>query len=203
MSILGPGADFWASVAGFVRPLLAPYLKVMDAEVVSVEGSPPNQMAVVARPDEKRAVASGEIAAVPRIPYPVYGAVEIGSRVWCLSWKGGLRIMGAPAGNFTGERGPAGPSGPQGAKGDTGSQGQQGLQGPGGLPGQPGAQGIPGEPGSDGIDGVDGRDGDASGWIGYDESGNFYFDLELSPTELFYRDPDRDNRPYFMWGDVN
>jgi hypothetical protein len=102
MSVLGPTPHFWGSVATFVRKLLGPYVRIMDAKVVSVTGTPPNQKAVVARPDELAALASGEITEIARPAYPVYGSVAVDQQVWCIAWGAGLRIMGVPTGSGSG-----------------------------------------------------------------------------------------------------
>lgn len=98
MSIFGAGPQFWEGIAGFTRKMLSPYLRKMPARVQSVQGTAPNQTAVVARADELAALAAGEISGIARPPYPVWGSVVVGQQVWCLVDGAGLHVMGTPGG---------------------------------------------------------------------------------------------------------
>lgn len=96
MSIFGAGPQFWEGIAGFTRKMLSPYLRKMPARVQSVQGTAPNQTAVVARADELAALAAGEISEIARPSYPVWGSVVAGQQVWCLVDGAGLHVMGTP-----------------------------------------------------------------------------------------------------------
>lgn len=98
MSIFGAGPQFWEGIAGFTRKMLSPYLRKMPARVQSVQGTAPNQTAVVARADELAALAAGEISEIARPAYPVWGSVVVGQQVWCLVDGAGLHVMGTPGG---------------------------------------------------------------------------------------------------------
>lgn len=98
MSIFGAGPQFWEGVAGFTRRMLSPYVRKMPARVQSVQGTAPNQTAVVARADELAALAAGEIGEIARPAYPVWGSVVVGQQVWCLVDGAGLHVMGTPGG---------------------------------------------------------------------------------------------------------